>query len=122
MNGMDLMCEIFSQPRICREAASKKYGGEILTPGWSLDLTVNDPKTGLPWDLSKPAVQDRVRRLVQDTKPYCIIGSPPCTAFSPLQEIGRKKRDPKVMAKELEEGKRHVRICIDIYKMQVRGH
>ena len=46
-HGPDV-CEIFSQPRVCREAASKTYGGDTLTPGRSLDLTINDPTTGLP--------------------------------------------------------------------------
>ena len=52
----------------------------------------------------------------------CIIGSPPCTAFSPLHEIGRKKRDPAAMKRELEEGKRHMRFCLEIYMMQIREH
>jgi hypothetical protein len=38
--------EIFSQPRICQEAAGRKFAGETLTPGWSLDLTTLDPATG----------------------------------------------------------------------------
>ena len=59
--------------------------------------------------------------MVRTTKPYFIIGSPPCTAFSPLQEISRKKRDPKVMAKQLESAKRHIRFCLEVYAMQIAG-
>ena len=81
------VCEIFSQPRVCQEAGSRNFGGTRLTPGWSLDLTTTDPSTGKAWDLSQPSVQSRVHKLVRDTKPYFIIGSPPCTPFSPLQEI-----------------------------------
>ena len=69
--------EIFSQPRICQEASSRKFAGETLTPGWSLDLTTLDPATGERWDLSKPSVQSRVKKLVRDTRPFCVIGSPP---------------------------------------------
>ena len=111
------VCEIYSQPRVCQEA--KAHG---LQPGWSLDLTTIDPKTGERWDLSKVEVQDRVRKLVRDTKPFCIVGSPPCTPFSPLQEIGRGRRDPEVMREELERGKRHIRFCIELYKIQLAGH
>ena len=93
------VCEIYSQPRVCQEAMSKH-----LQPGWSLDLTTKDPATGDHWDLSQPKVQSRVRKLVRDTQPYCFMGSPPCTPFSPLQEIGRAKRNPKVMANELARG------------------
>ena len=70
---------------------------------YSLDLTTVDTKTNQPWDLSKPEVQSRVRKLIRETQPFCVVGSPPCTAFSPLQEISRAKRDPKIMKKQLEE-------------------
>ena len=69
---------------------------------------MDDPTTGQPWDLSKPAVQSRVIKLVRDVKPFCVVGSPLCTAFSPLQEISRAKHDPKIMAKELKDGKDRV--------------
>ena len=91
--GPDVV-EIFSQPRVCQD---RSFDGVELRPGYSLDLTLNDPKAGKQWDLSKPQVQDRVRKLIRDTKPFCVIGSPPCTAFSPLQEISRGRRDPRVM-------------------------
>ena len=119
--GPDI-CEIFSQPRVCQEAAMREYGGTKLRPGWSLDLTMKDPESGEPWDLSKVHVQNRVRQLVRTTQPYCIIGSPPCTAFSPLQNISKFKRDPNIVKEELRQAKAHVRFCIEIYLMQVRGH
>ena len=97
------VCDIYSQPRVRQEATSKN-----LQPGWSLDLTTKDPATGAHWDLSQPQGQSRVRKLVRDTQPYCIIGLPPCTPFCPLQEIGQAKREPKVMANELARGKDHI--------------
>ena len=113
--GPDVV-EVFSQPRICQEAS-----GRGLTPGWSLDLTMKDPATGRRWDLSDKRTQDRVRRLVRETEPYCIIGSPPCTPFSQLQELSRAKRDPKVMKKELEDAKGHIRLCMELYRMQLKA-
>ena len=110
-HGPDIV-EVFSQPRVCQEMDKRLFGGQALKPGWSLDLTNKDPATGRAWDLSRPEVQSRVRKLVRDTEPYCVIGSPPCTAFSPLQELGRAKRDKRVMARELEAGKKHVRDAV----------
>ena len=49
------------------------------------------------------------------------MGSPPCTPIFPLQEIGRRRRDPKVVAQELERGKRHIRFCVELYNMQLEG-
>ena len=51
--GPDVV-EIFSQPRPCQEIAGRSFGGTTLRPGFSLDLTTDDPATGQPWDLSKP--------------------------------------------------------------------
>ena len=86
-----------------------------------MDLTMNDPATGEPWDLSKQTVQSRVLKLIRDVKPFCVIGSPPCTTFSPFQEISRARRDPKMMEAELRNGKNHVRFCIEVYRLQLQG-
>ena len=111
--------EIFSQPRICQEVSGRTFNGETLRPGWSLDLTTLDPATGERWDLSRPEVQSRVKRLIRTTQPLFVVGSPPCTPFSPLQEISRAKRDANVMAEELRRGKAHIRFCLEIYAMQL---
>ena len=113
--GPDVV-EVFSQPRICQEAS-----GRGVTPGWSLDLTMKDPATGQIWDLSDKKTQDRVRRLIRDTEPYCIIGSPPCTPFALLQELGRARRDPKIMKRELEDAKGHIIFCSELYRMQIKA-
>ena len=46
------VAEICSQPRVCMEVDKRSFDGETMRPGWSLDLTMNDPRTGRPWDLS----------------------------------------------------------------------
>ena len=93
-----------------------------MRPGYSLDLTTKDPKTGLPWDLSSPTVQARVKELIKKTEPYCVIGSPPCTPFSPLQGLNNHRRDPKVVEREIQMGKKHMRFCLEIYAMQLAAH
>ena len=77
------VAEVFSPPRVAQEAVMSSYDGARLTPGWSLDLTREDPLTGQPWDLGKKEVRQRVRRLVRDTAPFLLIGSPPCTMSRP---------------------------------------
>lgn len=118
--GADVV-EVYSQPRIAQEAALRRYGTTQLIPGWSLDLTRLDPKTGEPWDLANPKVQSRVKKMVMEGKPMFVIGSPPCTALSQMQNINKGRRDPKVVQKEVDEAKRHVRFCIELYKIQVRS-
>ncbi len=38
-----------------------------------------------------------------------------------MQEISKAKRDPKIMAKELKDGKDHVKFCIEVYRIQLEG-
>ena len=71
------VAEVFSPPRIAQEAGLRSYGGRVLRPGWSLDLTVRDPESGHAWDFSKEEMRQRARRLVIESKPYVVIGSPP---------------------------------------------
>ena len=115
------VAEIYSNPRICQEATAQKFDGTTLRPGWSLDLLTKDPTTGKPWDLSERKIQAKVIKLIKDTEPFCIVGSPPCTPFSQLQGLNKARRDPNIVEKELRLGKLHMKFCIDVYSMQVKA-
>jgi hypothetical protein len=110
--------EIFSQPRIAQESALRKYNGTQLVAGWSLDLTMRNPSTGRPWDLSDRQTQKEVRDMVVRDRPFMLIGSPPCTAFSVLQGLNNHKRDPSIVAKELADACAHVAFCFELYEIQ----
>ena len=121
-NGKSVdIAEIYSQPRINQEAAVRSYKAAKLRPGWSLDLTRNDPATNLPWDLGKPEVRERVRKLVRETQPFIVIGGPPCTMFCPLQNLSKETRDEDAFQKKLEVAKKHLRFCIELYKTQIEA-
>ena len=92
-----------------------------MQPGWSLDLTRADPATGKAWVLSKLQVQSRVTKLLRETKPLFLIGSPPCTAFSSLPHLSRAKRDPAVVKAELDAARDHLNFCMDFYEIQIKG-
>ena len=113
--------EVYSQPRVTQAAAEFDKDGMKLKPGWSLDLTRADPATGKAWDLSRPEVQARAMKLLITTKPLFLIGSPPCTAFSPLQNLSKGKRDPAIVEAELKAARVHLDFCMRLYKMQVKG-
>ena len=115
--GPDVV-EVYSQPRVTQAAAEFDKDGMKLSPGWSLDFTRADPQTGEAWDLSRPDVQSRVIKLVERTQPLFIIGSPPCTAFSPLQNLSKHKRDPSVVRAELDAGRIHLEFCAKLYDIQ----
>ena len=55
-------------------------------------------------------------RLIKDTKPMLVIGSPECTPFSMLQGLNEGKYlDPAEKRRELERAKRQLKFCTDIY-------
>ena len=91
----------------------------VLRSGWSLDLSREDPATGNAWDLGRREVRERVRQLVRDTRPFIVKGSPPCTMFCGFQNLGKGKRDEDLFQKKLEEAKKHVRFCVEIYRMKI---
>ena len=118
--GVDV-AEVYSQPRIVQEAALRTYDGTRLVPGWSLDLTLCDPSTGEPWNLADLKVQARVRKLVVETKPFLLIGSPPCTMFSSLQNLNKGKADKDEWSKRMKEAEKHLAFCMELYRLQIQG-
>ena len=111
--------EIYSHPRVCAEATSQMFNGVSLKPGWSLDLTGRDPNSQKPWDLSDKKVQAKVKKLIRDTEPLFVVGSPPCTAFSQLQGLNKGRRPQAVIDKEFRAGREHIRFSLEVYAMQV---
>ena len=69
---------------------------------------MRDPETNAPWDLCKKSVHDRMGKMVVSSKPFMLVGSPPCTPFSILQELNPPKRDPRVVEAELAAGHAHM--------------
>ena len=98
------VAEVYSPPRVTVEAS--KYN---LAAGEAFDLTCG-------WNFNKPADRARVEAYVLEREPLSLIGSPLCTMFSSLQNLSAWS-DAK--QEKLEEGKRHLRFCMKLYRMQV---
>ena len=63
-------------------------------------------------------------RLIRQTKPYMIIGSPPCTMFSQLQELNLHvhKGDEEWLRefdRKWEQAAQHIDFCVRIYRLQL---
>ena len=71
------MCEMFSPERVTE--VCKQYG---LTPGQAMDI-----KNGCDFDLAVDR-KNAWASILQD-KPKLVIGSPPCTFVSRLQELNK---------------------------------
>ena len=91
----------------------QQYG---LSPGQAMDI-----KNGYDFDLK--ADRDKAWESIKRDKPLLVIGSPPCTFFSRLQELNKHmyRNNAEWMAKfdeGMEQAKRYVRFCVQIYNHQ----
>ena len=73
--------DVYSPPRMVTEAVAMG-----LRKGFSLDLTAKRPGEGA-WDFSQISCQREAVALINETRPFCVIGSPPCTPWSTLQNM-----------------------------------
>jgi hypothetical protein len=109
--GVDIT-EVYSPERVAKVA--KRYG---LIAGSSMDLT-----TG--FDFTKEADRQLAWKRIKQEAPFVLIGSPPCTYFSMLQElnIANNKHKPGWMDNfeaEREKAKQHVTFCCSLYRYQI---
>ena len=66
-----------------------RYG---LKSGHAIDIKTCDDQ-GNPWDLNDISKRNAVFRLICETKPSVVIGSPMWTMFSQLQDLSKNKRN-----------------------------
>ncbi len=110
--------EIYSPPRITEMIRKSK--ARHLLPGFALDITVNDPADGRPWDFSLAHKRERARRLVMEQKPYMLIGSPMCTHFCTWQALNIvKSKDRESMERARIAAEVHIKFVTELYHMQM---
>ena len=109
--------EVYSPPRITQEIARTRPAH--LSPGLALDLTVNDPDDGQPWDFTVPAKRIKARKLLQRSKPMLLIGSPMCTAFSTWQRLNATRANPGARRRAYKEACEHMEFVAQLYHDQI---
>ena len=113
-----ILSEIYSPPRVTKEIKHGRWRHILL--GFALDLTVVDPTDGMPWDFSRRTKRERARDIMREQKPYMLIGSPACKAFSTWMNLNRaRSADTTTMDKALADAKRHVEFVISLYREQI---
>ncbi len=90
-----------------------------LSPGFALDLAVNDPDNGMPWDFHVPAKCEKAVAKVREEKPKLLIGSSLCTPFSLLQNLLKNKGNIEEKKRLLARGIKHVKFCIQLCREQI---
>jgi len=108
------LAEIYSPPRVVTEAKGMGMKG-----GFSLDFSAPDPD-GYIWDFSRHECRQKAFKLIRESRPYMIIGSPECTPFSTIQNLNMRTPEGKEkVEKAREEGEKHLEFCCKIYAMQI---
>ena len=107
--------EVYSPPRVTSWAAKMR-----MAPGLALDLTCKDDD-GLPWDFNNPDKVRKAKKLIQDTKPLLLLGSPMCSAFSTMNNINFSRMSPQDVEEVVQYGKRHLEVCLDLYRTHMRN-
>ena len=115
-----VVSEIYSPPRITQELKSRRSKFRNLAPGLAFDLTVKDPDDGQPWDFSLKSKRDKARRILQETKPMLLIGSPMCTHFSTWQRLNWARTNrPEEMRKAYVQACAHMQFVAQLYLDQI---
>jgi hypothetical protein len=120
--GRRIISEMYSPPRVTAELQRMKH--KHLLPGFALDLTVVDPEDGLPWDFSKSGKREKARQMRRRQKPYLLIGSPECTAFSTWQYLNEARSiNPQAFKEARRRAKAHIKFMAELYREQLDdGH
>ena len=77
---------------------------------------------GMPWDLSSAATQRKALHRWEIDKPYLLVASPPCTAFSVLQNLTRDKREAAEVQAELDAAIQHLSFAVFMRSHPQRAH
>ena len=118
------MSEMYSPPRVTEELrrSRKEKQFQHLIPGFALDLTVNDPEDGQPWDFPKSGNRNKALKMTRRDKPFMVIGSPHCTAFTTWQALNEaKSSNPEEMRQAEAWAVKHIEFMIMIYEEQISG-
>ncbi len=104
--------ELYSPPRVTQALPAET----CLVAGSTFDLRAD--VDGIRWDFSKPLDRKRAWERIRAEEPFLVIGSPPCTMFSSLQNLSATKGTADWM-----ERRRSAEVLLTfaaaVYKLQV---
>ena len=70
-----------------------------LTAGGTYDVKVNPVI-----DLTRAPIKEQIRKGIEKEDPLVIQGAPPCTVFSPMQNINQKHHQGEAWNKKCQKG------------------
>ena len=108
--------ELYSPPRVTAQLA--KLPRLHLAPGQTFDL--RQDRNGRSWNFLLEADRAEAKRLIQEEKPYIVIGSPPCTSFCSLnRRVNYRRMDPERVRRAIYEGNVLLKFALEVYELQL---
>ena len=112
--GQAKVSELFSVPRVTKLLRPNMSLGKGLTFDLHGDID------GRSWDFLKAADRREAMTRIREQRPYLVIGSPPCTAFSQLNDRYRRM-DPEVVKRRKVEGRVLLEFAAQVDREQLAG-
>ena len=107
--------EAYSPPRIT--AAAKRLG---MKASFALDMTTTDER-GIPWDFTQHHIRHKALGLLDHVKPWMLMLSPPCVAFSTLQNFNYTKIPVDEVRQKPEHGIMHFAFATLLCRRQAQA-
>ncbi len=117
--GQAKVAELFSLPRVAKLLRPSMSLGKGLT------FDLQGDADGRSWDFLKAADRREALTRIREQKPYLVIGSPPCTAFSRLNDGWNFRRmDTEVVRMCKVEGRVILGFAAQVYLKEqgLSGH
>ena len=92
-----------------------------LTAGVIIDLDQVDPVTGEAFDMSIPRVRTRAWLVLEECKPFSVIGPQRRTASSQMFESSSSRMDPQRGAQVIAECLAHLRFSFEVYAWHLKN-
>ena len=113
-----IVSEVYSPPRVTAELKRGRHAHFV--PGFAFDLTVDDPDDGQPWGFSIREKRVKARAKLKEQRPYMLIGSPACTAFSTWMALNEaKSKDVAAIRRARIRAIVHMGFVIELYYDQL---
>jgi len=114
-----VVSEIYSPPRVTKTARILSRRG--ILPGFALDLTTHDDE-GNPWDFDVESQESKAVKLLYDTEPDLLVGSPMCKDFSPWQRLNKARSpNPEKYVSAKRSSLNHLEFVCHTYEIQYSG-
>ena len=102
--------EVYPPPRISKMA--ENLG---MKAGWSFDLTCVDEEDGEVWDFSNESKKKKARERLDRDKPFLLVASPMCKAFSRLIAFSKyQKMEHAEVVKSIQEAIQHLKFSLEL--------